>query len=397
MWDSMGNSKKKAKGMARTENQIDGILGGLNSLLRDLSKSASAEQKTMLLPKLAEVKRQTQLLEKCCEQQSSESDSLPLPARRRTTPLPSYTTHFVGTLEAVKTLVDTIAADAAEENGEATTIYVDSEGPDLGRDGDISLLQMFLVTGAENTMPDGSSSPEKPVGKVWLVDIFTLKETAFSTAGAYSKTLRDLLQSKSIRKIFWDCRADIEALYHLCNIRMDPDSVVDVQLLDYATIERNPRGKLSSLDQAVRARINLDAADTGLWKRMKTDGKKVYQRGPNWEQKELQDRAKGWDYFVASNGYQPIAEPTKPIDHAAVNDGWEMAKAWERRPIHPDMIQYAAGDVVVLEPLLKHLENHERLTKWYIAEMSIQISKRIADAQSSERVARSNKGPEGWR
>ena len=129
-------------------------------------------------------------------------------------------------------------------------IGVDLEGEALGRYGTILTLQLH-------------SSGRDPV--VYVVDVMLLGSSAFEDAG-----LRRLLESESPKKLFFDVRADANALFYHFNVRMVPQGVVDLQLLatcamvrqgnsaEYLTglaaLMRNPR-YLTHLSRDQRARI----------------------------------------------------------------------------------------------------------------------------------------------
>ena len=83
-------------------------------------------------------------------------------------------------------------------DGQPTTppsLYIDLEGINLSRNGSISILQVFV-----------SSSR-----RTYLVDIHTLRNKAFSTPGTNGCTLKDILESDVIPKVFFDVRNDSDA------------------------------------------------------------------------------------------------------------------------------------------------------------------------------------------
>mmetsp|Transcript_57433 Transcript_57433/g.134476 ORF Transcript_57433/g.134476 Transcript_57433/m.134476 type:complete len:255 (+) Transcript_57433:50-814(+) len=96
-------------------------------------------------------------------------------------------------------------------------VAVDIEGVDLSRHGEICVMQIA-----------------KRTGPVFLIDITTLGETAFSFG------LRDVLESEQLAKLFFDCTCDADALYHLWHVL--PRHVLDMQVLhEKATGNRNDR------------------------------------------------------------------------------------------------------------------------------------------------------------
>jgi hypothetical protein len=91
------------------------------------------------------------------------------------------------TCTAVADLIDT----QADLPTSPPSLYVDVEGVHLSRHGSISILQFFV----------------SPDNRTYLIDIHTLGDKAFSTARATSQTLKGILESDSIPKVF-DVRCD---------------------------------------------------------------------------------------------------------------------------------------------------------------------------------------------
>lgn len=89
-------------------------------------------------------------------------------------------------------------------------VAIDLEGVALGRHpGKISILQAV-----------GKHNPDT----VYLFDISVLKNDAFEAG-----RLRDLFASTAVQKIFWDVRADCDALYHNHNVKVE--NAYDLQIL----------------------------------------------------------------------------------------------------------------------------------------------------------------------
>ena len=84
------------------------------------------------------------------------------------------------------------------------SIYIDLEGESLSRDGTISMLQIYVL----------------PTNRTYLLDIHTLYEEAFTSSGPGGHTLKGILESRDIPKVFFDVRNDSDALYNLFNIRL---------------------------------------------------------------------------------------------------------------------------------------------------------------------------------
>lgn len=97
------------------------------------------------------------------------------------------------------------------------SLYLDIEGVALSRHGSISIIQLFHL----------------PQNQVFLIDIFVLQEAAFNTPNQSGTTLRSILESALVPKVFFDVRNDADALYAHFNISLQ--GVHDIQLLEVAT------------------------------------------------------------------------------------------------------------------------------------------------------------------
>ena len=114
-------------------------------------------------------------------------------------------------------LLDTVASLQAATAllGKSTVLAVDCEGVDLGRTGRVATVQLCAETR----------------GTTYIVDVVVLGAAAFSPEAG----LRALLESTTVSKLFFDVRADANALFHLHGVKMPASSVIDLQLLDVCT------------------------------------------------------------------------------------------------------------------------------------------------------------------
>jgi len=96
------------------------------------------------------------------------------------------------------------------------SLYIDLEGVNLSRQGSISILQIHVA----------------PKNKSYLIDIHGLGSKAFDT-GERDYTLRSVLQSASIPKVFFDVRNDSDALFS--HFGMALAGIVDLQVMEYAS------------------------------------------------------------------------------------------------------------------------------------------------------------------
>lgn len=217
-------------------------------------------------------------------------------------------------------------ADAVEEWMQLPAIAVDLEGMDigpggefvpLGRDSDIYTVQVA----------HGSS-------RAWVLDILSMGSAAFD-----SGRLRELLQSESVTKVFFDARRDADALFHRFNVTLQ--RVYDLQVLhalvsDY-NIDRSPQ----SLSVCLRESGLVEPATL---KKLEIDQKKV----------------KGL--------FRPSG-----------------VRQWRQRPLHPDslIVQYSVDDVKYSLKVATH---------WSTADRD-----RLVFQKSQRRIERYVYGPQGQR
>lgn len=80
-----------------------------------------------------------------------------------------------------------------------------------------------------------------PNREVFLVDIHMLKSKAFDTSAEVGETLRSILEGDSIIKVFYDLRADNDAL--LDEYKMKLAGIVDLQLMGNEGLKRPLRAQ----------------------------------------------------------------------------------------------------------------------------------------------------------
>lgn len=108
--------------------------------------------------------------------------------------------NLIDTTTALVTFLDGLG----ECKGQPPSLYIDLEGNDLSRQGTLSLVTILV----------------EPQQKLHLIDVTTLKGQAFDTCGSDSRTLKDILESKEIIKVFFDIRNDSDALFSLYGIEI---------------------------------------------------------------------------------------------------------------------------------------------------------------------------------
>ena len=189
------------------------------------------------------------------------------------------------------------------------TIFIDLEGVNLGREGELCLLAIHHTISKRS----------------FVVDVHCLGASAFSIpASDGTTTLKTILESPIIAKGIFDVRNDSAALYHGFGIRLQ--CMHDIQLLEIVArpqIRAGSRRFRSGLDKVVRSHSNMIAAETADWTATKILGVRLF--APE----------KGGSYDV-----------------------------FKQRPLNPLLIPYSINDVVCLPQLFeKFIGNLSKHTK----------------------------------
>lgn len=147
------------------------------------------------------------------------------------------------------------------------SLYVDIEGVNLSRHGTVSILQIYV----------------QPADRTYLVDIYTLREAAFTTPGTRGHTLKNIFESDAIPKAFFDIRNDSDALYSHFGISVA--GIVDLQLMELATRSGSKRC-INGLARCMeRGDASMSYAEKRLWAENKEAGRKLFapERGGSYE------------------------------------------------------------------------------------------------------------------
>ena len=133
------------------------------------------------------------------------------------------------------------------------SLYLDIEGVRLSRQGSISLIQLFVC----------------PRQHIYLIDVFVLKEAAFSTANGLGTTFGSILESAQVPKVFFDVRHDSDALF--AHFQISLECVHDLQLLELATCPYL-RERVSGLGACIERDAQLPRKAVAVWKATKQKG-----------------------------------------------------------------------------------------------------------------------------
>ncbi|KAI7461193.1 hypothetical protein KC357_g8781 [Hortaea werneckii] len=104
-------------------------------------------------------------------------------------------------------------------------------------------------------------------------------DDAFLTAGSDGRTIKQILESSEMRKVFLDIRNDSDALYSLHNIRVQ--GIEDLQLMELASRDFS-RKFIRGLAKCIEIDAPISSAEKRKWKKTKEDGCRLFdpaQRG----------------------------------------------------------------------------------------------------------------------
>ncbi|CZS92358.1 uncharacterized protein RAG0_02766 [Rhynchosporium agropyri] len=176
------------------------------------------------------------------------------------------------TLNGAYEMIDTVEAIPAviknliDQPTTPPSIYIDLEGVNLSREGSVSILQIHVA----------------PQNKSYLIDIHILGSEAFDTSDNLDHTLRSVLQSGSIPKVFFDVRNDSDALFSHFQVRLA--GIVDLQVMEYAT--RTYRKQfVNGLSKCIERDLCLSSRQQSECRRVKEIGLKLFapERGGTYE------------------------------------------------------------------------------------------------------------------
>jgi exonuclease 3'-5' domain-containing protein 1 len=169
---------------------------------------------------------------------------------------------FVDTCAAVADLIDALS----DLPTSLPSLYVDVEGVNLSRHGSISILQLLV----------------SPDNRTYLIDIHTLGDKAFSTAGATGQTLKGILESDSIPKVFFDVRCDSDVLFRHFGISLA--GIHDIQLMELATRYLSKKF-VYGLSKCIERDLSLTASEKQAWEGVKEKGRNLFapERGGSYE------------------------------------------------------------------------------------------------------------------
>ncbi|KAK2590966.1 hypothetical protein QQS21_011345 [Conoideocrella luteorostrata] len=149
---------------------------------------------------------------------------------------------------------------------EPPSLYIDLEGINLSRQGTIAILQVFV----------------RPSGQTYLIDVKELQDKSFSTRGEKGLTFKDILESESIPKVFFDVRNDSDALYSHFKIHLG--GIQDLQLMELAT-RTFSRRCVNGLSKCIERDAPFSYTERNAWMQSKERGLRLFapERGGSYE------------------------------------------------------------------------------------------------------------------
>lgn len=179
----------------------------------------------------------------------------------------------VDTLNSLDSFLDLLSSPSAQLTSCAKPqLYLDIEGVDLGRYGSVSLVSVHHL---------GS-------GTTHLVDFCALSGHALTRRNHAGWSLKGILESAEIVKVFFDVRNDSDALFSLYGVRLA--NVHDVQLMALAASAsrrspggvaagRPPRPRVPGLAACIRRDLpGLSAPALENWKQVKERGTALFRK-----------------------------------------------------------------------------------------------------------------------
>ena len=229
---------------------------------------------------------------------------------------PNMTVMIVDSLAAVVLMLDTLN----DLPSQPPSLYCDLEGVQLSRHGSISIIQIFV----------------SPHHNIYLIDIYILGDAAFNARSSNGTSLKSILESAAIPKVFFDVRNDSDALYAHSNISVR--GIQDLQLMEVAVRNSNKK-HVSGLAHCIKQYAKLSKLDMKVWKETKDAGKAIF------------DPENGGTYEV-----------------------------FNIRPMIPGIVEYCAQDVIYM-PILWSVFVAKMTPKW-AEKVRVATLERVRESQS---------------
>ncbi|KAI9041893.1 uncharacterized protein KD926_006439 [Aspergillus affinis] len=241
---------------------------------------------------------------------------------------------FIDTNHGIADLIENLEGLPASP----PSLYVDLEGVKLSRYGTVSVIQIYVL----------------PLDMTYMIDVLKLQEETFSHPSSTDSTLKDIFESPSIPKVFFDVRSDSDALYSHFGINLA--GVQDVQLMELAT-RRFSKELVHGLQKCIERDFSMSFSEKQAWKTRKENGRKLFAPG------------QGGSYEI-----------------------------WNKRPLPADIMHYCVQDVKIL-PRLWQRYRQMLSYRWSLL-VDEEVEKRIIDSQSPDFIEKGRLrtlAPHGWK
>ena len=191
------------------------------------------------------------------------------------------------------------------------SLYVDLEGIRLSRAGSISLLVIFVA----------------PKNHVYFIDVHKLRDAAFTTTSADSTTLKTILESPNVPKVFFDVRNDSDALHHHFGIRLK--GIEDVQLMENAARPAGGRRFVNGLERCIDRDAPLSLAEKRDWKAAKERGLELFHPSKGGSYEVFNARPIGTDIELYCVNDVRFLPQLRVLYLGRLDDGWKQKVAQE--------------------------------------------------------------------
>lgn len=212
------------------------------------------------------------------------------------------------------TLIDTVHSVAKVIDSleglpiEPPSIYIDVEGVNLSRHGTISILQLYVL----------------PSKQIYLIDVLSLQNECFTTRGESGYTLKDILESNDIPKVFFDVRNDSDALYSHFQIQLA--GVLDLQLMELATRSFS-REYVCGLSKCIENDAPLSINERRSWIQIKEKGQKLFNPGKGGSFEVFNERPLREDISVY------CAQDVQILPRLWIHYSRKITDAWKQRVV----------------------------------------------------------------
>jgi hypothetical protein len=210
----------------------------------------------------------------------------------------------------------------------------DCEGVHLGRKGALTVISLLGLDDGNGDFCDGK------LRIAYIFDVQTLTgERVFSREAPHN--LRGLLEDLEVTKVTYDCRQDSDALFHQFGVTLR--GVLELQVLD----------------QAVRLQKREELpCPSSLY--VKDPIPPLLQSMSAMVQRYCALSASGNKSSIESvtNAFAGLGGTTKHSGQRLAGPHKQNPSVWGERPLLPDAILYAAGDLLDIEFLLHEMRKN---------------------------------------